>query len=380
MAEGSLTVHPDRRMRLCAWLAGHDLDCAIVTGTESVNHLLGYWRYFGSPAAAVVTASGDVSLVVIYDEAAGATEMLPAVSVESYGARGFGLDPDPLPELLDVVTSLPAVSQATQVALAADRPLADRIAGRLAVPTIDAGPTLAAIRLVKDADEVAKVVHSYELSMTAQDAVRAACRAGVSEIELFTIGQAAAQNRAGEPIAFSGDLLAGARAAEVCAPVRVAGRTQLKEGQAIVADLVAGCRGYWGDTAETLIVGSNLEVEAVRDMLLAILKASAAELVPGSTAESVFAAMHERIVEAFPGGEFPHHGGHGLGCTPYEPPHIIPGDETPLQAGMIIALEPGVYFQGRFGVRVERSYLVGAEGGRELGHAAPSGDDENGGR
>ena len=85
--------------------------------------------------------------------------------------------------------------------------------------------------------------------------------------------------------------------------------------------------------------------------------------------------MNKRIDDAFDGAEFPHHGGHGLGSTPYEPPHIIPGDETILQAGMIVALEPGIYFRDRFGVRVERSYLVEYDGALELTLAA---QDANG--
>jgi Xaa-Pro aminopeptidase len=76
--------------------------------------------------------------------------------------------------------------------------------------------------------------------------------------------------------------------------------------------------------------------------------------------------MQRQIAESFPGGEFPHHGGHGVGLGSFEDPHVIPTDETPFEAGMVLALEPGVYFQGRYGARVEELYLVTDGGGVEL--------------
>src|SRR5262249_10500281 len=100
--------------------------------------------------------------------------------------------------------------------------------------------------------------------------------------------------------------------------------------------------------------------------LYGILRACAALLVPGATGAEVFAEMQKRIADAFPGGEFPHHGGHAVGLSSFEDPHLIPTDTTPLQTGMVLALEPGVYFQGRFGARVEELYLVTEGGGVEL--------------
>jgi hypothetical protein len=64
---------------------------------------------------------------------------------------------------------------------------------------------------------------------------------------------------------------------------------------------------------------------------------------------------------------FPHHGGHGIGLTPFESPHIIPTDTTALEKFMVIALEPGVYFEEEaIGVRVENVFVVGPRGGAEL--------------
>jgi Xaa-Pro aminopeptidase len=124
--------------------------------------------------------------------------------------------------------------------------------------------------------------------------------------------------------------------------------------------------GYWGDTARTTPVEGGDELLEARAAVTAILDETAALLRPGAVAADVFAAMEAALLERFPDGSFPHHGGHGIGVTPLEDPHLIPSDRTPLQAGMVLAVEPGIYLEGRFGVRVENMYLVTPDGGLDL--------------
>jgi len=361
---------PGRIERLRALIEEERLDAFVAAGAEPVNHLCGYWRYFGSPPAFTVGRDGRRTLVVQLDEAEEARSTADADEVATYGAHGFGLVPDQLPLVADAVAT--HVRAAGRVGVAAAGAFHGLLETRLSGALVDVGPALRTIRLVKDRDELERIHAAYELAWVAQHAARDALRPGVSEIELFTAAQGAAQLAAAEPISFVGDLLSGVRAAEVCAPIRVAGPRRVEEGEVVIADLVAGRRGYWGDTAETLVAGANDEVDSVRRELHAIRERAARILVPGATGAQVFETMRGEIESAFAGGEFPHHGGHGVGLTSFEDPHVIPGDETPLEQGMVIALEPGVYFAGRFGARVERLYVVAAGGGVELRVAVES--------
>jgi Xaa-Pro aminopeptidase len=192
---------------------------------------------------------------------------------------------------------------------------------------------------------------------------------------MFSAAQSAAQIAHGEPIEFLADLLSGPNSADVCCPIYIAAGRHAAPGDPVIADVVVRADGYWGDTAETHIAGGNAEAVAVRETLLAILAQAARELVPGATGVEVFRSMAKRIAETFPEGEFPHHGGHALGLTSFEDPHLIPADATPLESWMVLAVEPGVYFPGRFGARVENVFVVTPEGGVELREAmgAPGG-------
>jgi len=361
-------AYPTRIERLTDALAENGLDCAVVFGADHVTHLAGYSRYFGGPGAVVVQRSGHRTLVVALDEAPIARELSVAEEVVPYGERGFGLDLDPLASLVPVVAGLDGVATSHRIGVASELPGADaRLAdASSSAEVVSVAEVLGRIRLRKDADELRRIAAAYHLCWVAQEAVATSAVPGTSEIELFAAAQSAAVLAAGTPIVFLSDLLSGPNAAEVCGPIRVPGARRVEEGDGVVADLVSRLDGYWGDTAETHPVGDAPEITSARDELYGVLQATAAQLVPGATGRDLFADMRRRILDAFPGGEFPHHGGHAVGLSGFEDPHVIPADATQLEAGMVLAIEPGVYFPGRYGARVEEIFVVTESGGIEL--------------
>ena len=358
---------PHRRERLSAWMKAEDVTCAVLFGADHVAHLTGYARYFGGPSAVVISDDGDCVLVVMQDEAPVARSAASADEVIGFGERGFGIDLDPVAGLVAVVAALPAVARAQRLGVASELAGADtRLGARLNATLVDAGATLRRIRLVKDWDELERIGASYELCWLGQQAVADGAVPGTSEIELFTAAQAAAQIASGAPIEFVCDLLSGPNTADVCCPIHVAGTRVVKAGDVVIADVVVRSNGYWGDSAETHAVGTSTEGAEARALLLDVLDEARTMLVPGAKGSSVFEHVHTRIVEALPGGELPHHAGHGLGLGSFEDPHLIPSDDTPFEPWMVLAVEPGVYFPGHYGARVENVFVVTPDGGIEL--------------
>jgi Xaa-Pro aminopeptidase len=355
---------PPRLERLLSWMESNDTDCLLGVGADIVNYLAGYWRYYGGLSAVAVSRDSARTLVVMHDEVPIAREHASAEDVIGYGDPGFGLAPNQLPLIIEALRSLPALAKAKRVAIAGDG--AWDVLREDGHALVDADAALRKLRRVKDADELARLAHAYELCWVAQRAVHAQHGAGLREIELFSEAQRAAQIAHGGPIEFLADLPSGPNTAAVGCPIHVPGARIAGRDDVVVADVCVGADGYWGDSAETHLAVADGEVADARSRLLEILATTATELRPGTTGAEIYADMARRIAQAFPGGTFPHHAGHAVGLSSFEGPHVIPADETPLETSMVLALEPGVYFPGRFGARVENLFIVTAEGGVEL--------------
>jgi Xaa-Pro aminopeptidase len=356
-----------RHDRVTDWMAANGVDALVAARADLVTWLAGYSRYYGGLSAVVVGGDGERVLVAPRDEVAVAEQLSDADRVTGYGERGFGLELNPAPLLLDAVSGVGAVSSARRIAVAGE-PAAD-FTPPAGADTVSADAALHQLSLVKDADELARIYHSYELCWVAQAAVADGTAAGATEIEIMTAAQSAAQVAHGSPIEFAADLLAGPNTAEVCGPIAIPGRTRAEPGKPVIADICIGADGYWADTCRTHVSGINAEVADIYRQLDAILEAAAAELRPGATGAQVFGGMRDRILAIRPHGEFPHHGGHGVGLSVFDDPHVIPSDEHRLENWMVLALEPGIYLPGQFGVRRENLFLVTPDGGVELTRA-----------
>lgn len=86
---------------------------------------------------------------------------------------------------------------------------------------------------------------------------------------------------------------------------------------------------------------------------------------PGVVAKAIDQKVRQ-FMEAAGYAIYPHHTGHGVGVTGHEEPRIVPYNDIPLEAGMVIMLEPGAYFPGHFGARLEDAMLVTADGAEVL--------------
>jgi Xaa-Pro dipeptidase len=357
-----------RLQRVQALMAERGVDCLVAVGKQYATWLTGYSRYFAGVSATVVGPAGEVEVVTSPDEAPVVERTSTATKVHTFGRAGFGLDLDPRLSLRAELPRVELLKRARHVAVAG-LPAADMPAAG-AVHVSEFGAELDALMLRKDRDEAEKIAAAYNLCLEAQAAVADGVQEGASELELFTRAHSTAQLSFGEPVDFFADLLSGPNTAEVCCPIAVAGRRRAEPGEPVVADIGVGAAGYWGDTCRTFVRGQNEEIAAYLEQLASLLDATLAGLRPGVRGRDIHAAMSEALTSTFPGSEvFPHHGGHGIGLGACDSPHLIPADDTALEAGMILAVEPGAYFKGRYGIRLENEYFITPEGAVELNAA-----------
>jgi Xaa-Pro dipeptidase len=222
----------------------------------------------------------------------------------------------------------------------------------LAVPGASAVPVdahvLRLLRAVKDADEIELVRVAIRLCDVGQAAAREALRSGISELEAWGSVQTAMQLAAGERLALLCDFVAGDRTADAGGPP---GPGIVRAGDLAIVDLVPRLHGYFGDSCSTIAIGEvPAEIRSAHARCTDALERGLAALSPGVRAGDL-----DALVRA--GLDYPHHSGHGVGTAPHEEPRIVPGSETVLAPGMIVALEPGFY-PGPWGMRVERVALV----------------------
>jgi Xaa-Pro dipeptidase len=220
------------------------------------------------------------------------------------------------------------------------------------VQAVDVANELAVARTVKDTDELEALRAAVSVCDAGQRTAREYAQPGVSELELWAAVRAAVEEAAGGRTALVADLVSGERTAEVGgAP----GARVLRDGDLVLCDLAPRVRGYWGDSCATFAVGDpGVDARAQHEAARQALARGLAALGPGLRAGELDALVRDGL-------DYPHHSGHGLGADWHEEPRIVPGGETVLAPGMVVALEPGVYAGGR-GVRCEQVAVVTDDG------------------
>jgi Xaa-Pro dipeptidase len=134
-------------------------------------------------------------------------------------------------------------------------------------------------------------------------------------------------------------------------------------GDLLLIDWGASVDGYFSDMTRTFAVG-DIDAE-FRQIYKAVQAGNAAgrnQVAPGQTCSSVDKATRD-VIEATGYGEFfNHRTGHGLGLEAHEMPYIRAGNDKVLETGMTFTVEPGIYLEGRGGVRIEDNVAVSKDG------------------
>ncbi|QLK26755.1 Xaa-Pro peptidase family protein [Natrinema zhouii] len=138
-------------------------------------------------------------------------------------------------------------------------------------------------------------------------------------------------------------------------------------GAFVAADLEAGTGRYPGDQTRTIVVGEPpAAYECVHETVREAQRAAIDAVEPGVTAESIDRAARSVIETAGYGDAFVHRTGHGVGLEVHEPPYIAAGNDRELEPGMVFSVEPGIYLEGEFGVRLEDLVVVTEDGAERL--------------
>ncbi|HBY63372.1 MAG TPA: aminopeptidase P family protein [Solibacterales bacterium] len=214
-------------------------------------------------------------------------------------------------------------------------------------------------RQVKSAAEIEAVRRAVATGSKAFEGALRSFRAGVSLVALAAELDYRMRKGGAERSSFETIVASGTRSALPHARPTAA---RIGPGPLLI-DMGALHEGYCGDMTRMVTVGPpSAPFRRAYRAVLEAQQAAAAAVRPGVTAHSVDAAARKVLRASGLHQAFVHSTGHGLGLEIHEGPRLGRGEKTRLAAGMLITIEPGVYLEGDFGIRIEDTVLVTATG------------------
>lgn len=221
----------------------------------------------------------------------------------------------------------------------------------------EATPLFDALRMIKSEEEQAFIREAARRTNLAIDGTHKRMRAGMSEGE---VSRTLDEEFGMQGVRGGGLVQFGPSSAF---PHGAPAERRLAKGDAVLIDCGCKVRGYNSDITRTVSFGPpSAEFRKVYAIVERAQLAGIEALKAGAIAEEVDRAARKVIEEAGYGKFFTHRLGHGLGMDGHEPPYLVHGNSKPLAAGNVETIEPGIYMEGKFGVRIEDDYAVREKG------------------
>ncbi|MCS7059816.1 MAG: Xaa-Pro peptidase family protein [Anaerolineae bacterium] len=229
---------------------------------------------------------------------------------------------------------------------------------------IPAGRLVAELRMVKDADEIARMRRAVAVPERVLTEAISQIKPGMTELDIAGLLMRVSLNHNLRELVSFPLVQTGLSAAF---PHAFAGSRTVRKGDLVVIDFGATIDDYNSDITRTIAVGEpSDEMKHIYHVVREANEAGRAAVRPGATCEEVDFAARAVIEKAGYGKYFIHRTGHGIGLEGHEPPYIVKGNKTVLQPGMTFTVEPGIYIEGKGGVRIEDDVLVTKDGGESL--------------
>ena len=364
--------------RVRALMAEADLDALVVRAPDNVLYLSNFWGMKGYDAV-VFPREGEPVLICL--EASADDAARTAWTQEVRFLRGYD-ERDPRPPIartLDLAREAAAPYERVGLELSLGTQAADRMVGEPTTFTkgwfdafpaaVDATPLLNGARAIKTAQEVERMRLANEIAARAMEHVAEHLRPGMRECEAGALWNAYVH---GEGTGFEGkvELAHGFSLVWSGAGIRTftaTGDRPVQEHEPTLFEIWVCADGYWCDHTKNLCPGElTPEYDRLLEQLLAVYDAAVAFCRPGASLAELDLLIREGIAEAGYPGQPSHPVCHGVGARAHEPPYAHQAAGGTIEEGMVLAIEPGIYWEGGGGLRLEDNYLITVAGPEKL--------------
>ena len=231
---------------------------------------------------------------------------------------------------------------------------------------VNGHPTLEMLRVIKDESEIENLRKAAKLADDVMSETIYSIRPGVSEKDIKKKIEKLFMEKGADGLSFEPIIASGPNSSmpHYCEDSRV-----IQEEDIIILDLGFKYKGYCSDISRTVFVGGITDEEKkVYEIIFKSNKAGEEAAKKGVKAEDVDKASRDIIKKEGYGQYFLNRTGHGIGISVHEAPYIRTSNKQVLERGMAFSVEPGIYMQNKFGIRIEDIVVIGADGPEVLNH------------
>jgi Xaa-Pro aminopeptidase len=233
----------------------------------------------------------------------------------------------------------------------------------------DATPLLVQARSLKSAQEVERLRLANEIAAAAMEHVRARLRPGMREAEAAALWQGFVH---GEGTGWQGKVDLALPFSLVWAgrgikTFTATGDLPVVEGDPVLFEIWVCADGYWADHTKNLVVGKlRHDYAQLEAALMSVYETALDSIRPGASMADLDRSVRDGIAAMGYPGQPTHPICHGVGARAHEPPYPHQAGGGEFARGMVLAVEPGAYWPGGGGLRVEDNFRVTGDGVEKL--------------
>jgi Xaa-Pro dipeptidase len=364
--------------RVRALMAEQELDALVVRAPDNVLYLTNFWGMKGFDAA-VFPRDADPILITIEPSAQDAAEMAWTQDVRFVPGYDATDPRPPSHRALDAAQQATAQFGSVGLELSLGTQATDRMVGEPTTYTkawfdafpgaADATPLLNAARAIKTEQEVERMRLANEIAAAAMEHVARELRPGMKESEAAALWQAFVH---GEGTGWKGKV-------ELALPFSLVwsgpgirtftatGHRPVQETEPTLFEIWVCADGYWCDHTKNVCPGElDQRYDELLDVLLAVYGQALDHCRPGASLAELDRLIRAGIAEAGYPDQPTHPIAHGVGARAHEPPYAHQAGGGTIEEGMVLAIEPGAYWDGGGGLRVEDNFLITGGGVEKL--------------
>ena len=364
--------------RVRALMAERELDALVVRAPDNVLYLTNFWGMKGYEAC-VFPREGEPVLICLEASEEDAERMSWTKDVRL--VQGYAPnDPRPVPaRTLDAALAATSDYERVGLELSMGTQATDRMVGEPTTFTkawFDAWPdaqdamsVIVPARSIKTAQEVERMRLANEICAAATEHVRGLIKRGMKESEVaalwqgFVHGQGTGWDGQVE-LAFGFSLIWAGRGIKT---FTATGDLPVVEGEPTLFEIWVCADGYWADHTKLLCIGDlRADYRELEDGLLAVYRSAIDYCEPGASMADLDVLVRNGLEELGYPGQPSHPICHGIGARAHEPPYPHRAAGGTIEEGMVLAIEPGCYWEGGGGLRVEDNFLITETGAEQL--------------